>query len=293
MGARAISSATISFGLVSIPIKVYSTSATSSDIRFNMLHDKCGTRVKQQYICPKSGEVVARENRIKGYEFSKGQFVTFTDDELKAFDVAANRAVEISEFVPAEQVDPLHFEKTYFLGPDAGGERAYRLLGAAMRHTNRCAVARYATRGKQYVVMLRPYKRGIAMQQLRYPHEVKDFAEVPLGVTEGEVQDSELKLATQLIEQITSEDFDMDRYQDGVRVRIEEAIEQKISGVAISVVHDEAPKAQIIDLMEALKASLGGAEQDTDEEMPGRRPAKKAGAKKTKTKAKTQKKTAT
>ena len=185
MAARAIGSATISFGLVAIPVKVYSSGVSEVGIRFNMLEKKTGARVKQQYISTQTGEVVPRDEMIKGYEFSKGQYVTFTNEELKAFDVEANKSVDIKEFVPIEKVDPIFFEKAYYLGPDKGGDRPYKLLRAAMEKTGRAALASYAARGKQYLVLVRPKDEGIVMQQLRYADEIRAITEVPLG--EGEV----------------------------------------------------------------------------------------------------------
>ena len=255
MAARAISSATISFGLVSIPIKIYSTQATDKGIRFNYLSKKSGARLKQQYICSKTQEVVTRDEMIKGYEFSKGQYVTFTDKELKALEAEANRALEIAEFLPIDEIDPLYFEKTYYLGPDVGGERPYVLLRAAMRQTGFAAVARYAARGKQYTVLIRPFEDGLAMQQLRYADEIKPFKEIPLGEAEAKAQ--EIQLAVQLIEQISSDKFRPHRYKDEVKARMQEAVELKIKGQEVTFAEPQSGQGQVIDLMQALKASLG------------------------------------
>ncbi len=282
MAARAIGSANIAFGLVSIPVKVYSSSELGSGISFNMLEEKTGARVKQQYISSQSGDVVARDEMIKGYEFAKGQYVTFTNDELKSFETEANKAVEIQEFVPISKVDPIYLEKAYYLGPDKGGERPYMLLRAAMEKTKRAALAKYAARGKQYLVLVRPMGEGIVMQQLRYAHEIRSITDVPLG--EGKVNASELKLAVQLVEQIASDEFLPENYEDEVRQRIEEAIQAKVDGQEITAEPAEEPKAKIIDLMEALKASLGGGKKAAARKPAKRAPAKKA-AKKTRKKA--------
>lgn len=274
MAARAISSATISFGLVSIPIKIYSTSLSGSDIRFNMLHRECGTRLKQQYICPKDEVVVSREEMAKGYEYAKGKYVTFTDEEIKAAEAQANKALEITEFVPIKTVDPLYFEKTYYLGPNEGGERPYRLLRAAMNETKRAAVARYAARGKQYTVLIRPFEDGLVMQQLRYFDEIRSFDEVPLG--EAEIKPMEIQLAVQLIDQISQEQFKPKKYEDTVKARLLEAIDKKVAGEEVVLAAPEEPKAQIVDLMEALKASLGA----TGAEPKPAKPAKKKASKK-------------
>ncbi|MCZ6786039.1 MAG: Ku protein [Planctomycetota bacterium] len=268
MAARAIGSANIAFGLVSIPVKVYSSSESGSGISFNMLEEKTGARVKQQYISSQTGEVVARDEMIKGYEFAKGQYVTFTSDELKSFETEANKAVEIQEFVPISKVDPIYLEKAYYLGPDKGGERPYMLLRAAMEKTKRAALAKYAARGKQYLVLVRPMGEGIVMQQLRYAHEIRSISDVPLG--DGKVNANELKLAVQLVEQIASNEFLPENYEDEVKQRIEEAIARKVEGKEVTAEPTQEPRARIIDLMEALKTSLG------EKKKTARKPAKKA-----------------
>lgn len=258
MSARPFASGTISFGLVTIPVKLYSTGETASGIQLNMLHRKCGTRLKQQYVCPTDDQVVGRDEMIKGYEYAKGQYVLFSDEELKALTPEPTNAIEITEFVPAEEVDPVYFEKSTYLGPDKGGDKPYRLLSQAMRQTGRAAVARYAARGKDYLVLLRPYDEGLIMQQLRYADEIRSFSEVPVAASE--VKEPELRLATQLIEQIAADEFHPEAYEDSVRKRTRALIEQKVQGQEIQAAPPQAPKAQIIDLMEALKASLAAAQ---------------------------------
>ncbi|RMH12098.1 MAG: Ku protein [Gemmatimonadetes bacterium] len=275
MSARPIAASTISFGLVSLPVKLYSTGEASSKIRFNWLDRETGTRVKQQYVNPVTGDVVAREDMVKGYEFAKGQYVLFTDEELKAIEQPKTDSIEITEFIPEDQVDRIYLDRAYFLGPDKGGARAYRLLSAALRDTGRVAIAKYATRGKQYLVMVRPYEDGLLLEQLKYAHEVRSFADVPRE--EGEVVDAELQLAKQLVEQAASTEFHPEHYTDEVRERMLELIQAKIDGEEITAAHAEEPQTKIIDLMEALKASLEGEEE-------ARKPARKA-ASKTKTKA--------
>jgi DNA end-binding protein Ku len=244
----------VSFGLVTIPVKLYSTGETAVGIQLNMLHRKCGSRLKQQYVCPVDDVVVGRDEMVKGYEYAKGQYVLFSEDEIKALSREATNAIEITEFVPLEQVDPIYFEKSYYLGPDKGGDRPYRLLAEAMRQTSRAALARYAARGKDYLVLLRPFEEGLIMQQLRYYDELRPFSEVPIG--DADVRDSELNLAKQIIAQIANDRFEPAAYEDEVRRQTMELIEKKIAGQDISAVPVEAPKAQIIDLMAALKASL-------------------------------------
>lgn len=258
MTARPIGSATLSFGLVSVPIQMYSSSESKASISFNWLHKECGSRLKQQYVCKQDGKVVENEDRVKGYEFAKNQYVTFTSDELKALEEQKKETIEIVEFVPAEQVERLWLSKIYYLGPDKGGARAYRLLSAAMKETGLSALARYSARGKQYLVLVRPQGDGLAMEQLYYADEVRSFSEVPLG--EAELKPEELKLAVQLIRQAASERFDPTRYDDEVRKRQLALIERKIQGQEITAAPEEEPQAQIIDLMEALKKSLAQGE---------------------------------
>jgi DNA end-binding protein Ku len=259
MPARAIASATVSFGLVTIPVKLFpATAPTGSGISFNLLHKECGTRLKQQYICPKDEVIVPREDMIKGYEFAKDQYVTFTTEELKALEEKATQTVDIAEFVPLDKVDPVYFDKPYYLAPEKGGEKAYHLLAEVMRDTGRCALAKYAARGKMYLVLVRPVEEGLAMQQLLYADEVRSWKDIAMP-DKPALRDAELKLAHQLVDQIASETFDPSQYEDEVKKRIQADIEKKVQGHEIEVSETTEQPAQIIDLMEALKASLGAA----------------------------------
>jgi len=253
MPARSIGTGTLSFGMVSIPIRMYSAGESSSAVSFNMLHGKCKSRLKQQYICPTDNEIVPRDQMVKGYQLSKDQYVAFTKEELEAMAQEAQRAIEITEFVPASAIDPVYFDRPYYVGPEKGGEKAYHLLKEAMKKTGRSALARWAARGKQHLVLIRPAGKGLVMQQLLYGDEVRPISEVPIG--DAELTDSELQLAEQLIEQIASDEFHPEHYEDEVKKRYLEAIQKKVEGQEITAA-PEAPKAQIIDLMEALKASL-------------------------------------
>ncbi len=273
MSARAYASGTVSFGLVSIPIKLYSTGEASTGIHLNMLHKKCGSRLKQQYICPTDNEIVGKDEMVKGFEYTKGQYVLFSEDELKALTPEPTNAIDITEFIPLDQVDPIYFEKTYYLGPDKGGDRPYLLLSQAMRDTGRAAIARYRARGKDYLVLLRPYEQGVVMQQLRYADEIRAFSEVPIGA--AEVKPAELNLAKMLIDQIAAESFQPAQYEDEVKKKTRALIDKKVEGEEITAAVEEAPKAQIIDLMAALKASLAnsaGAARGSAK--PERKPAK-------------------
>jgi DNA end-binding protein Ku len=255
MPARSIGTATISFGLVSIPTKLYTTNETSGDIHFNMLHDADGARLKQQYICTKCNEIVDREHTVKGYEHAKGMYVVFTPEELKALDAVATQTIALEEFVPAAAVDPLYVEKSYYLGPDKGGERAYKLIRDAMLETELVGIASYSARGKQYIVCLRPFREGLILHQLRYSQEVKDWSEVPIPQL-PELKAAEVSLAKQIIQQIAHETFSPEKYKDEVQERMMQLINQKVEGQEITVA-PEAPAGKVIDLMEALKASLG------------------------------------
>ena len=255
MPARSIGTATISFGLVSIPTKLYTTNETGNDIHFNMLHDADSARLKQQYICTQCNEVVDREHTVKGFEHAKGQYVVFSAEEIKALDAVATQSIGIEEFVPASAVDALWVEKSYYLGPDKGGERAYKLIHDAMIETGLVGVASYSARGKSYIVSLRPFQNGLIMHQLRYAEEVKPWSEVPLPEL-PELKAAELGLAKQIIQQIAHETFEPTKYKDEVQSRMRELIAQKVEGQEITA-QPEAPTGKVIDLMEALKASLG------------------------------------
>jgi DNA end-binding protein Ku len=276
MAARAIASLTLSFGLVSIPVKLYSATQASGSVSFNLLHKDCGSRLRQQYLCQREGLVVERADMVKGYEFAKDQYVTFTPEELKEMEEKGTNIVEIGEFVPSDSIDPVYYDRAYFLGPDKGGDKPYALLAEAMRKSGRTAVARWAARGKQYIVQLRAVPGGIVMQQLLYAPEVRSIDELDIPSTP--VKDQELALAQQLIAQISSDTFDPTAYKDDVKERIEAAIERKIEGKEIEVAPTLAePAGQVIDLMEALRASV---QQKSAAKAPatGRKTTRKAAA---------------
>src|SRR2546425_11755071 len=263
MSAHPIGSATVSFGLVSVPVKLFSAGESAATISFNWLHRKDGARLKQQYICSKDGAKVEKEDMIKGYEFTKGQYVLFTPEELKTLEEPRGTgAIEITEFLPADQVDRIYMDRTYFLGPDKGGERAYKLLSEALKKTGRVALGQWAARGKQYLILVRPLDGGLALEQLKYPEELRSIADVPIPKTE--VKKGELDMAIKVIDQGTSEEFRPEAYKDNVRRRILDQIQQKVEGHEITEEPTEAPKTQIIDLMEALKASLKGGKGGAD-----------------------------
>jgi len=278
MAARSIASLTVSFGLVSIPVKLYSATEASRAISFNMLHKACGSRLKQQYICAKEDVVVPRDETVKGYEFAKDQYVMFTPEELKALEETGTHTAEITEFVPLKSVDPVYFDKAYYLGPDKGGAKPYALLARALRETGRCALGRWAARGKQYIVMIRPVEdlvEGLVMQQLLYAGEVRALRDIDIPKTD--VKPAELKLAQQLIEQQASDKFDPAQYTDEVRARIEAAVQKKVEGQEITATEEPEKGGQVIDLMEALRASL---EKKPARKAQAEKPAVKKAAKK-------------
>jgi DNA end-binding protein Ku len=259
MAARSIGSLTVSFGLVAIPVKLYTATRSANAVSFNLLHKTCGSRLKQQYVCQKEGVIVERDEMVKGYEFAKDQYVRFTPEEIKALEEVGTHSVEISEFVPIESVDPVYYDKTYYLAPDKGAAKPYALLTEALRQAGRCGVGHWAARGKGYIVILRPIGDVLAMQQLHYAADVNRATEV--DVPKPEVKPAELKLAQQLIDQQTNNKFDPDAYKDEVRARIEAAIEKKVEGKEISVAETApAGEGKVIDLMEALRASLQKSE---------------------------------
>lgn len=253
MAARSIGSGTISFGLVSIPIKLF-TATSPKSVGFNMLHKTCGGRLKQQLICPVDNVVVERSDTIRGFEYARDQYVKFTDEELKALEAERTDSLELVEFVPAETVDFLFIEKTYFLGPDKGGDRAYRLLSEALEKADRLAVGRFAQRGKDNLVIIRPYKKGLILHECYYADEVRSFDDVETG-GDFEFKPIELELANKLIEQLDQEKFEPSRFRDTWADKVREAVEKKVAGEEVQAA-PEAPKAQIIDLLEALKRSV-------------------------------------
>lgn len=257
MAARSIGSGTISFGLVSIPFKLF-TATSAKSVSFNMLHKACGSRLKQQLLCPVENVVVERSDTIRGFEYARDQYVKFTDDELKSMEAARTGALELQEIVPADSVDFLYIEKTYFIGPDKGGDRAYRLLSEALERAKRVAVGRFSQRGKDNLVIVRPYKKGLILHECYYADEVRSFDDVDTGGA-FEFKPMELDLADKLVEQLQRDKFEPSRFRDEWADKVKAAVEKKIAGEEVMTA-PEAPKAQIIDLLEALKRSVAAAE---------------------------------
>jgi DNA end-binding protein Ku len=253
MSARATQSGTISFGLVSIPVKFY-TAASSEQVRFNMLHTDCGGRIKQQLYCPVHDAVVSRNETIKGYEYSKGEYVKFEEDELRALESSRDSSINIVEFVPLERFDFIQVEKSYYLGPDKGGDKAYRLLSQSMKEAKKVAVGLWAARGKEQLIVIRPYRDGLLFHQMYYADEVRSFDDIDTGAT-FDFHEAEQRLAHQLIDQLSKKEFEVEKYEDSFRKRILTAVEQKVAGQKLQLA-PEAPRAQIFDLVEAPKQSL-------------------------------------
>ena len=254
MPPHAIGSGTISFGLVSIPVKMY-TAASAAGVSFNLLHATCGSRIKQQTFCPTCNETVERTALVKGHEFSKDRYVRVTDDELKRLEGEASKTIDIAEFVPLEKVDPVYFEKAYYLGPDKGGEKAYRLLTDAMAKSGRVAVATFVMRGKESLVLIRPSSDGLMLHTMFFSDEVRSFGEIDKGAG-AKIRDGEMDLAQQLIDGLSNDDFKPETYEDTYRMRVLQLIESKVEGKEITVAEPAEARAQVIDLMEALKESL-------------------------------------
>jgi DNA end-binding protein Ku len=276
MVPRSIATGTISFGLVTIPVRLYPAAQPAASVSFNLLHAGCGSRLKQQYVCAKDGAKVERSEMVKGYEVAKDRYVTFTPEELKALDEIATQTIDIAEFVSAADVDPVFFDAAYYLGPDKGGTKAYRLLALALERSGKAALGRYAARGKQYLVLIRARDGRLVLQQLHHADEIRSAEDIPLD--EAELKEPEVQLALKLIEQTSADGFHPERYEDAVKKRVLEAIERKVQGEQIQAAAAAEPQGQVIDLMDALKASLASS-QKKDGGMEGageRKPAKAA-----------------
>ena len=285
MAVHPVGSGTISFGLVSIPVKFF-TAASSESVSFNLLHAKCGSRIKQQRFCPVCNEVVEPASLVKGYEFAKGQYVRVNDEELKALEGEASEAIEISEFVPLAKVDPIFFEKSYYLGPDKGGDKAYRLLADAMSKAGKVATAKFVMRGKENLVLVRAAQKGLMLHTMYFADEVRDFQEIGKG--EGaKVTEAEIDLAIRLIGELSNDEFHPEQYEDEYRQRVLGLVNTKVEGKEVTVAEPQPRRAQVIDLMAALKESL--EKTTTREKKPAVR-AKTAEPEKVKKKAQSAKK---
>jgi DNA end-binding protein Ku len=272
MPPHPIGSGSISFGLVSIPVKMF-TAASSANVSFNQLHDRCGSRIRQQQVCPVCRETVDRAHLVKGYEFVKDQYVRISDDELKSLEGEASKTIDIAEFVPLASVDPIYFEKTYYLGPDKGGEKPYRLLADAMAQAGKVALAKLVMRGKESLVLIRAAEGGLMLHAMYFADEVRSFAEIDRGQS-VKMRDGELELALQLINGLSKDGFDAATYHDEYRERVMDLINRKAEGQDIMPAPAAPPRAHVIDLMEALKQSL--AKRPAPAPEPAKKPLSKA-----------------
>jgi DNA end-binding protein Ku len=281
---RSIASLTIAFGLVAIPVRLYSATESAERIAFNLLRKKDGSRLKQQYVAAKDGQLVERAEMVKGYEFAKDQYVMFSPEELKALEDTTTHQIDIGQFVPLESVDPVYFDGTYYLAPDKGGAKPYTLLATALRKSGQCAIGRWISRGKEHIVIIRALEDGLAMHQLHFQAEVRHLKE--LGVEPAPVSEPELKLARQLIDQLGAKRFDPNEFADEHKVRVQAAIQRKVDGKEVSLAEGPVSNkgGNVIDLMEALRASIdarGAKTSDLKERKAPKRAAAQASSRKT------------
>jgi DNA end-binding protein Ku len=284
MALRPLRNATISFGLVNIPVRFY-TATKSEDIGFNLLHESCGSRVNRKWWCPHHEEMIGMDEMVRGFPIAKNRYVTFTDEEIAALESDDNRALEITEFVDLSQIDPVFFEKAYYLGPAPGGGKTYKLLAQAMRKQNKVAVARWVSGNREHLVVLRPHEDGLILHTMYYADEVRDFGAVERE--DSELRDKEISLAEMLIDELTVDTFDPLAYKDEYRERLMDRIRAKSEGEAIVVqTPDEEKAAEVVDIMEALRRSLESGPSATARK---RAPAKRAPERKAKPAAKKRK----
>lgn len=270
MALRPLRNATITFGLVNIPVRFY-TATKSEDVHFNLLHQSCGTRVNRKWWCPHHEEMIETGDMMRGYPIAKNQYVTFNDEEMDQLESDDNRALEITEFVDLDQIDPVFFEKAYYLGPAPGGGKTYRLLAQAMKKQNKVALARWISGHREHLVILRPFEEGLILHTMYYADEVRDFSAI--DIEGGEVRDKEVALAEMLINELTEERFDPLAYKDSYRERLMDQIRAKSAGqVIVSEAAAQDASAEVVDIMEALRRSLEPATAK-------RAPAKRAPAK--------------
>jgi len=287
MALRPLRNATITFGLVSIPVRFY-TATKSEDIHFNLLHASCGTRVNRKWWCPHHEKIVPSDELIKGYPITKNKYVTFTEEEIETLETDDNRALDIVEFVTLDQIDPVFFEKAYFLGPAPGGGKTYKLLATAMKKEGKVGVARWVAAGKEHVVVLRPYENGLVLHTMYYADEVRDFEAIE--TEDAPVREKEVALAEMLIDELTEKKFNPLEFKDEYRERLLDRIKAKSHGQAITSEEKAEPEhgAEVIDIMEALRRSLGGGAAKTAAKPAARRkPARRAASAKKPSRART------
>jgi DNA end-binding protein Ku len=268
MAARPVAAGSISFGLVSIPVKLY-TATRPKSVSFNLLHAKDKSRIQQKIYCPVDDAIIDRSELVRGFQVEKGVYVTFTEEELEKLEAQEDHSVEITEFVPLDQVDPIFFENSYHLGCSPESARAYRLLADAMATGHRVALAHFTMRNKEHLVIIRPYEGGLMMHTMYYQDEIVSASDVDRGQN-AKTKDGELDLANRLIDDLTHKKFDPSKYSDNYRERVLEAAQRKIQGEeAVVSTPTEPQHGKVSDLMSALKASLekrGTAEKSKEAE---------------------------
>ncbi len=273
--ARAIWSGSISFGLVNVPVKLF-TSVRKKDVRFNQLHAEDGVRIQQKRMCPADGEEVSWDDLVKGYEISPGQYVVVTNEELDALDPEATHTVDIEDFVALEDIDPLYFDSSYYLVPDAPGVKPYRLLLDAMNESGRVGIGRVVLRTKQYLCAVRPLGDALVLTTMNFADEVSSAGELDgLPGPGAEPSSREMKVAKQLIDSLTAK-FEPDKYHDSYREAVLELIEAKAQGQ--EVVSEPPPEkaAPVVDLMSALEASLAAVKEKGETDDTGRQEKRRA-----------------
>jgi len=257
--ARPIWSGSISFGLVNVPVKL--VSATSpKEVRFHMLHDKDGGRIQQKWVCAIDGEEVAWEHIAKGFEVSKGRYVTVAREELEAFAPKATRSIDIEDFVDPSQIDPIYYDHSYYLVPDRGAARPYALLREAMKSTGKVGIGQLVLRTKQYLAAVRPMGKALALSTMLHADEVVEQSELE-GVpgAESKPREKELRMAEQLVESLAT-DFDPKKYKDTYREQVLALLERKAEGQEIvAEPAEEKPRGKVVNLMDALARSLAAA----------------------------------
>lgn len=252
MAIRSVGSTSISFGLVSVPVRIY-TAATSHDVTFNTLHSTCGGRVSQNLHCAVCDASV-KDETVKGYEISKGHYVRFTGSELQSLKPSKFEHLAMERFVPLAAIDPILFEKSYFVGPDKGGARAFNLLTKAMRSTETVGLGRYMMRGKVYLALIRPFDKGLMLHHIYYADEVRSYADIEIG-DDFLFSPEEEKLATQLVKSLSG-DFDHNAFVDEYQQNVLKAADDKAAGKAVVLAPQVPPSEQVVDLFAALKQSL-------------------------------------
>lgn len=263
---RTLWKGSISFGLVNVPIKMYSATQKDS-LHFKQLHDACHTPVTYQKFCPKCEQTVSHENLVKGYEYEKGKYVVLQDEDFDNIPVASTRTIDIVDFVDLEEIDPIYFSKSYYLSPHEGGEKAYILLSQAMRETNKVAIAKITIRNKESLACIRVLRdETICLETIFYPAEVRSSADLKINdlIKKISINSNELKMAKELINNLSSE-FAPDKYTDEYREELLKIIRRKVEGQDVKI-PERMVSGKVVDLMEALRASLETAKGERAEE---------------------------